>query len=362
MRFSLIIVTKGRAQPLAAALESAASALPADGELIVVDGDQERSAEAVTTELRARHRHLDVRYVPSDPGVALQRNVGLDVASGDVIVYVDDDCTFGPGLFEALMRTYCDPAVVGATGRIDGGLSRSRLGSNPNSRLRWLLLGGGRQGSMTSFGFRRPIVDPGQPRDVEFMPGPLMSARRNVAAEVRFDEQLTGYSLVEDDDFSFRLSRRGRIRYEPLRSSDTTNSAGAAGISARWTACRSSIAPTCSARTFRRRSAPGPASPRSSRSSVRIAFSIVSGPVCPGCWRGSGTCLGLPCCDRRLPLTESQERVNDRRLECPLAVHALDRAGSAATGRVATDRIGGWAGHGANDERKWEEVLRGCAL
>ena len=42
-----------------------------------------------------------------------------------------------------------------------------------------------------------------------------MSARREVAAEVRFDEQLSNYSLGEDDDFSYRLSRRGRIRYEP---------------------------------------------------------------------------------------------------------------------------------------------------
>jgi GT2 family glycosyltransferase len=45
-----------------------------------------------------------------------------------------------------------------------------------------------------------------------------MSARRIVAAEVRFDERLeriSGYALGEDDDFSYRLSRRGRICYVP---------------------------------------------------------------------------------------------------------------------------------------------------
>jgi GT2 family glycosyltransferase len=47
------------------------------------------------------------------------------------------------------------------------------------------------------------------------MPGALMSARREVAAEVRFDEALSGYALGEDDDFSYRLSRRGRVRYLP---------------------------------------------------------------------------------------------------------------------------------------------------
>jgi hypothetical protein len=68
---------------------------------------------------------------------------------------------------------------------------------------------------MTSFGFRCPIIDVEQARDVQFMPGPLMLARRDLAAEVRFDERLAAYSLGEDDDFSYRLSRRGRIRYEP---------------------------------------------------------------------------------------------------------------------------------------------------
>ena len=30
-----------------------------------------------------------------------------------------------------------------------------------------------------------------------------------------FDESLTGYALAEDEDFSYRLSRLGRIRYLP---------------------------------------------------------------------------------------------------------------------------------------------------
>jgi glycosyltransferase involved in cell wall biosynthesis len=214
MRFSLIVATKDRRDPLAAALECAAKALPADGEVIVVDGDPERSAEPVVREFQARNPAISIRHVASEPGAARQRNVGIDAAEGDVVVYVDDDCTFEPPLFEALAAAYSDPAVVGATGRVEQPL-RGRLGNNPHSRLRWLLLGGGRQGSMTSFGFRCPILDQEQPRDVEFMPGPLMSARRDLAVEVRFDERLAAYSLVEDDDFSYRLSRRGRIRYEP---------------------------------------------------------------------------------------------------------------------------------------------------
>ena len=40
-----------------------------------------------------------------------------------------------------------------------------------------------------------------------------MSARIDAARAVRFDEHMTGYALAEDEDFSYRLSRLGRIRY-----------------------------------------------------------------------------------------------------------------------------------------------------
>jgi glycosyltransferase involved in cell wall biosynthesis len=214
MRFSLVIATKGRPEPLAATLDSAAAALPPESEVIVVDGDAERSAEPVVAQLGALHPGASMRYIASEPGAALQRNVGLDAAAGEVVVFTDDDCTFEVGLFEALDAAYEDPAVVGVTGRIEAPV-HDGVGGNPHSRLRWLLLGGGPQGTMTSFGFRRPIVDVHEPRDVEFMPGPLMTARRELATEVRFDERLAAYSLGEDDDFSYRLSRRGRVRYEP---------------------------------------------------------------------------------------------------------------------------------------------------
>lgn len=215
MRVSHVIVTKARPEPLRGALESSMAALSSQDETIVVDGDPDRSARPLVEEFQRRHPQLRLRYVPSDPGMTLQRNVGIDVAEGDVVTFTDDDCTFGPTLFDSIAEVYGDPMVIGATGLVIAARPQSRLGSDSHSRLRWLLIGGGREGTMTSFGFRRPIVRVHQARDVEFMPGTLMSARRDIAAEVRFDERLRTYALGEDDDFSYRLSRRGRLRYEP---------------------------------------------------------------------------------------------------------------------------------------------------
>jgi GT2 family glycosyltransferase len=211
---SLVIITRCRPEPLRAALESAIRALPDRAEVIVVDGDPLGSARRVVNDVRARAPESQLRYEASAAGTCVQRNIGIDRARGEVVVLIDDDSTVEPGTFDALLGAYQDPEVMGATGRVDGPATR-RIGSNPNSRLRWLILGRGRQGTMSSFGFRNPIVDVAQPRDVEFMPGPLMSARRELAASVRFDEALTDYGLGEDDDFSYRLSRNGRVRYVP---------------------------------------------------------------------------------------------------------------------------------------------------
>jgi GT2 family glycosyltransferase len=219
VRFSHIIATKSRPDALRAALENSLAMLPWGSDLIVVDGDPERSGEPVVRELEARaeRRRQDtpsILYLTCRPGLTIQRNRGVDAASGEVLLFTDDDCTLERGVFEALAAAYADPSLVGASGRVVEP-SSGRIASSCDSRLRRLVLGGGRQGTMTSFGFRRPVVDTDREHELEFMPGNFMSARRDAARAVRFDERLTGYALGEDDDFSFRLSRVGSIRYLP---------------------------------------------------------------------------------------------------------------------------------------------------
>ena len=55
-----------------------------------------------------------------------------------------------------------------------------------------------------------------------------LTARRWAAASVGFDERLGGYALAEDEDFSCRLARLGRVRYEPSLVGEHDN-AGFAG-------------------------------------------------------------------------------------------------------------------------------------
>ncbi|TMK40268.1 MAG: glycosyltransferase family 2 protein [Actinobacteria bacterium] len=216
MRISVVIPTLGRPAMLLETLESVLACDPAPHEILVVDGDANRSAREAVNQLPGNATTAPVRCLASPRGASVQRNRGIEVATGDVVLFIDDDAIVDPGLIGVLCATYRDPEIVGVTGRIIQGDYRAF--GNQRSRIRQLLMRGGRQGTMTSYGYPRHLQELDRRWDVEFMQGCLMSARRELAARVGFDTDMGGprrTALLEDEDFSYRLSRHGRVVYVP---------------------------------------------------------------------------------------------------------------------------------------------------
>lgn len=207
---TVVICTLGRPDLVDRALDALDACTPGPMEILVVDGDDARSAKPIVV---PSDRPPRARYVSCAPGLTHQRNVALEHVEGDVVVFLDDDARPEPEVLGALARVYLDPSVVGVTGKVLEPHSH-RLG-HQTSRLRRLVFRARDEGTFTAYGYPRRLTDLESSRDVEFMPGCFMSARTAIARDVGFDERLPGYALAEDEDFSFRLSRTGRIRYEP---------------------------------------------------------------------------------------------------------------------------------------------------
>lgn len=203
--FSAVVCTLARPDRLRRALDALAACDPAPLEILVVDGDEAASARGVVDGFPG------VRWVPSPRGLTRQRNRGIDEAGGDVVAFFDDDAVPAPDVFAWLARAYADPDVVGATGRVVEPGDHRRGGRG--SLARRLATGWGKPGTFTAGGYPRRFPPAEGDFDVEFMQGAFLTARRPLAAELRFDESLPGYGLAEDEDFSRRLSQRGRIRY-----------------------------------------------------------------------------------------------------------------------------------------------------
>jgi GT2 family glycosyltransferase len=211
-RVSVVVCTLGRSDSLRRTLASVAAQASAPFEVLVIDGDVQRSAEPVTMELAATSS-APIRYVAHEPGLTKQRNAGLACTNGDIVLFLDDDARATPGLLDQIVALFDADEIVGATGRVIEPSSH-RFG-HQTSRIRRMLFGARHEGTFTRSGYPRRITHVDERRDVEQMAGCFMSARTSVARHVRFDELLTGYALAEDEDFSYRLSRRGRIVYDP---------------------------------------------------------------------------------------------------------------------------------------------------
>ncbi|MEA2193968.1 MAG: hypothetical protein QOG42_402, partial [Solirubrobacteraceae bacterium] len=191
---SIIVPTRLRAGYLDVALASIApQAAAAGAELIVVDD----GPDAATRATADRH---GARYVahPASRGLNAARNSGIDAATADLLVFVDDDVEVRPGWLAALLAAdaAAEPAVGVLTGPIHARLEDHRL---------------------RSCGRELPPIttqDHGtRDRDVTSAWGANMTVRRAAIARAgRFDESRELYG--DEQEWQGRLrAAGGRIRY-----------------------------------------------------------------------------------------------------------------------------------------------------
>ena len=120
---SIIICTYQRAELLRRCLAGCATQVVPDGvraEVIVVDNASDPQIESLVDRVRDGRSDLDFRYV-AEPEVGLShaRNTGARLASGEVVIYLDDDAVpVGDHWLTAYLRAFEDPRVGAAGGSI----------------------------------------------------------------------------------------------------------------------------------------------------------------------------------------------------------------------------------------------------
>jgi mycofactocin system glycosyltransferase len=196
--WSVVIPVRDRTGGLAATL--AGLGVPAGVEVVVVD---DASADPAATEdvvRRAGPAGARTLRRPTQGGPAAARNSGWRVAGGEVIVFVDADCTPTPGWHEVLLAHFGDAGVVAVAPRV-----ASRPGPSVLDRYE-------AHRSPLDLGPDPALVRPGA--GVAYVPSAAMAVRRSALDGAGgFDDAMrTG----EDVDLVWRLaSAGGRVRYEP---------------------------------------------------------------------------------------------------------------------------------------------------
>lgn len=97
------------------AVASVARQQPPPHELfVVVDHNPELQAR-----LAAELPGVQVVANHNEQGLSGARNTGVELATSDVVVFLDDDAAARPGWLAGLARNYLDPSVLGVGGRIE---------------------------------------------------------------------------------------------------------------------------------------------------------------------------------------------------------------------------------------------------
>jgi glycosyltransferase involved in cell wall biosynthesis len=223
LSLSIIICTKDRPRQLQRCLETILrqSALP--DEIVVVDASSNDLAHKVVNSFIKANPRPIFHYIHTRPSTAYQRNVGFDMARGDIIGSVDDDTELAPDVLGIIREVFED-----SQNKDVGGVMPKIINPDDNKRGQWSLSTLYKRIFFLShsvalrvrilpsgfpvFPFRRAGVS--KPQKAEVLNG-LYFYRRKVAKSFKFYEGFRGYSFMEDAEFSYRVSKHYRLLYIP---------------------------------------------------------------------------------------------------------------------------------------------------
>lgn len=236
MKFTLIICTYMRPNPLLKLLQSVKTQTLVPNEIIIVDG----SVNAETKEILGQHAFENLHYflvTEKDRGLTRQRNYGIAKAAKemDILCFLDDDTVLESDYFEQLLNTFeIHPEALGAGGYINNETPWEKVNENEVIKIDEFSYDGWKRKDGSRFVLRKKLgLDSDCPpgfsplfshgRSVGFLPpsgkvyeveqvmGGVSAFRKSVFDNFQFSTYFEGYGLYEDADFSLRVAKTGKL-------------------------------------------------------------------------------------------------------------------------------------------------------
>jgi len=213
---TLIICTRNRFQDLKDSFKSILIQKHIPDEIIVVDSSDNELTKVFCSEMMKTEK-INLAYYHTKPGLTYQRNYGIQKAKGEIIHFLDDDVDLEYEYFFEINNVFLmESDVMGC-----GGLLTNPLGINKFRKIIdqiFMLSNVYGEGTLQKTGFpsfQWRNKDIQEVHNTDILCG-LCSFRKVVFNEFCFDEKLAGYGLMEDVDFSYRVSRKHLLKYTPF--------------------------------------------------------------------------------------------------------------------------------------------------
>lgn len=207
MKISVVIPTYNRADDLSKTLKSFDTKKEYLKEILVVD----QSKDEKTKNLIKNLKNKKIKYIYSKiPSITIARNLGVEKSSKDtdLICFIDDDVTLGKSYFSEIKKVFDEnPSAKAAagyngaenTGKTENLLKRIFFLRYIEKKERARIISA--YGNTYPFYLKKTIK-------AQWLPGVNMCYKKDIFKEQKFDDNLLGYTIAEDIDFTYRLWKR----------------------------------------------------------------------------------------------------------------------------------------------------------
>jgi GT2 family glycosyltransferase len=235
MKFSLIICTYMRPEPLLQLLQSVQEQTLYPDEILIIDGSTNSETELGLK----KHQFNNLHYFlvpPEHRGLTKQRNFGVEKLNEkmEVVCFLDDDTILTPNYFEELVQTFLDDETTYGVGGVainenNWSLITQYTKYNPNHYFQFegYVYKEGQRNVVRNYLGLQSNLGPGRMPDyshgktcgfplndktyeVDLLIGMSFAFRKKIFETIRFSTYFEGYSLYEDADFSLRALQCGK--------------------------------------------------------------------------------------------------------------------------------------------------------
>jgi glycosyltransferase involved in cell wall biosynthesis len=190
-------------------------------ELILVDGASpgEDATREVIEAFPPDALLFQLKYIRHGGGTAIQRNVGIDAATGDFVAFIDDDIRLEPDFFEQIIAAF-EQDIERRVGGVAGYIENQHFDPDTTARWRWskrlrlyTTYEPGRYDYQTGYPINRYMQPPHETlREIDFMGSGCVLWRKEVLEEgLRFSEFFVGFGILEDAHFALRAGQKWKL-------------------------------------------------------------------------------------------------------------------------------------------------------